>query len=229
LASFEAPIKNIVRDQLTGFFTEKPKAEWTFKDRREADDFIRSHFVFITDDPRRTFDAESEQEATVRWICDRAGDAVVRYGIHGLVIDPWNELLQRRRNNEMRDEYTGRVIRELKRTGRELGITEMVVAHPTKGAGQAATAENRMSLYDIADGAMWFNKAEIGVVVTRGTEANNVGRGTSFIDVQKVKFHEAGVIGTSVMIFDSVLRMFCTGMPPPFDAKPFNVVPLRPE
>jgi twinkle protein len=205
LATFEAGVKPIIRDQLTGFYTEKPKAAWTRQDREEADRFIREHFVFITDDPK----GENDDEATVDWLVDRAADAVIRFGIDMLIGDPWNELSHPRSRGEMRDEYTGRAIRTIKRFAKRFDVCCAIVAHPTKDAAEAA-AKGSMSLYDISDGAMWVNKAELGVIVNRHGKVNEVGRGNGTIAVRKVKFWETGSEGEAMIPWDQQTRMFLT-------------------
>jgi twinkle protein len=204
LATFEATVRPHIRDQFTGFFTRKPKRDWTATDRAYADDFIRKHVCFITDDPRP---GAEDEDATIEWLVDRAAAAVIRFGIDLLVVDPWNELSHRRRPGEMRDEYTGRAIRALKRFGRQYDCAVIVVAHPTKEGGQSGET---MTLYDISDGAMWANKAEIGIIVTRGSTPNAVGRSMSQINVRKIKFWETGELGETLLAFDVPSRQFAT-------------------
>jgi twinkle protein len=83
----------------------------------------------------------------------------------------------------------------------------IVVAHPTKEGGQSGET---MTLYDISDGAMWANKAEIGIIVTRGSTPNAVGRSMSQINVRKIKFWETGELGETLLAFDVPSRQFAT-------------------
>lgn len=206
IASFESEIRPHIRDQLTGFFTEKTKSEWTYADRVEADAFIRKHFSFITDAPGKGNDNDSQ--ATVEWLVDRAADAVIRHGTDMLVIDPWNELEHRRQPGEMRDEYTGRAIRLVKRFGREFDVFTAVVVHPTKEAGSKAMHGEKISAYDIADGAMWYNKSEQMVLVRKVGAPNEVGTSTTEVSISKIKFWTTGKEGDVLLPFNVPTRMF---------------------
>jgi hypothetical protein len=54
-----------------------------------------------------------------------------------------------------------------KRFASSYDVWTAIVAHPTKAAALSAKAGDKVSLYDISDGATWANKAELGVIVSR--------------------------------------------------------------
>jgi twinkle protein len=207
LATFEAPVRPTIRDMLTGFFTECMDSSWDADMRAQADAFIERHFKFITDSPFRSPESDDES-MTIERVLDLAEAAVQRYGSKITVIDPWNEIEQVRRRGEMRDEYAARAIRECKYFARRTDSAVILVAHPTKAAGEEALTGKGMSLYDISDGAMFANKAEVGVIVEKSREANAVGRRPSSVHIRKMKFHKAGREGTAILQFNEPLRMF---------------------
>lgn len=207
MATFEAPVRPTIRDQLTTFYTEQLEGSWTVETRQRADEFIERHFKFITDSPFRSADSEDEP-MTIEHVLELAEAAVERYGSKLTIIDPWNEVEQVRRRGEMRDEYAARAIRECKYFARRTDSAVILVAHPTKAAGEDALTGKGMTLYDISDGAMFANKAEVGIIVEKGTATNAVGRRPSNVVVRKVKFHKAGREGTAVLMFNEALRMF---------------------
>ncbi|WP_244613598.1 hypothetical protein [Nitrobacter winogradskyi] len=43
---------------------------------------------------------DDAEDPTIDWVLDCAGDAVVRFGLNVLIIDPWNELEHHRRRDE---------------------------------------------------------------------------------------------------------------------------------
>jgi len=61
------------------------------------DRWIEDRFLFIDHD----FD-DPDDDVTLEWIIERAADAVLRYGIRCLVIDPWNEIEHARRREGKR-------------------------------------------------------------------------------------------------------------------------------
>ena len=60
--------------------------------------------------------------------------------------------------------YLNRALKYIKRLARRFQITIIIVAHPTKEGGKV-TSLAEASLYDINGGAVWNNKADLGVIV----------------------------------------------------------------
>lgn len=199
IASFEMHVRPILENMLIGFLLQKPRSLWTRPECDGCRRFIDEHFVFIALAPE-----DDETEADVQWVIDRAADAVVREGISMLLLDPWNEVEHKRRPGENVADYTNRAIRLLKRFAHSYDVCTVVVAHPTKAAGLSVKAGEPMSLYDIADGATWANKAEIGVVIHRASPHDRIAN----VGIRKVKFHETGKIGDVSLMFDDELRAF---------------------
>jgi twinkle protein len=163
-----------------------------------ADRFIEDHFVFIDNDP----DDGDEDDITLEWVIERGRDAVLRYGIRVLGIDPWNELEHARRRDESLSEYIGRAIRMLKRFGRQYEVVVMVLAHPTKDVFEHGKLRVP-TLYDIDGSAHWFNKPDHGVVIWRDPVANE-----STVHIPKVRFEETGYRGSIKMKFVPASQRF---------------------
>ncbi len=142
---------------------------------------------------------------TVEWLLEKAADAVIRNGIKWLLIDPWNELDHKKMRGEMRDEYLARVIMKLKDFARQYQVEVHVVVHGTKDAARAVGKGESMSMYDSADGAMWANKADYGIVVHRGSPADVM----TEVNVRKVKHHRVGgKPGSCHLVYDPALELF---------------------
>jgi hypothetical protein len=78
------------------------------------------------------------------------------------------------------------------------------VAHPTKEGGKALSHE-QADLYDINGGAVWNNKADLGVIVW----ADDVTKPDRFVKVAKSKdFIRFGIPGTVQMRFDVARSIF---------------------
>ncbi|WP_166304240.1 AAA family ATPase [Bradyrhizobium sp. 2S1] len=164
----------------------------------DADARIENSFVFIDNDPND----EYEDDITLEWIIEKARDAVLRYGIRMLVIDPWNEVEHARRRDETMPEYIGRAIRALKRFGRQYGVAVIVLAHPTKDVWEHGRLRPP-SLYDIDGAAHWFNKCDHGVVIWREPETDQAA-----IMINKVRFEGTGEKGTIKMKLDRSSQRF---------------------
>lgn len=157
-----------------------------------ADPWIAKHFFFIDSDPV----ADDDTSFDLDWIIDRATDAVLKYGIDVLVIDPWNEVEHARGPNESLTEYVGRSIRALKRFARLRNVAVIVIAHPNKDVS-GKDGVRTPTLYDISDSAHWHNKADHGVIIERDDDD-----ATTTIHVAKSRFEEAGERGSVKMRFD---------------------------
>jgi twinkle protein len=189
VASFEMRVSPYVRDTLREHYCEAPLDRMTLEQKREADAWIEAMFCFIDQDPR-----EEEEEATVEWLIDKAGDAVVRYGVDWFLLDPWNQVEHKRERHENESDYQGRAIRALKRFARSYDCGVIVVAHPTKDV-KLPNGEIRVpTLYDISGSAHWYNAADHGVIVSGDTTTNE-----REITVEKSRYRSAGAPGSGFL------------------------------
>jgi twinkle protein len=139
-------------------------------------DILNSHIKFIL----------PETDAfTVNGIISKARAAVERWGINGLIIDPWNELEHNYKSNETK--YIGDSLTKLRRFARTTDCHVWIVAHPTKLQKGLDGRYGVATLYDISGSANWFNKADCGISLWRDTSDNSV---PVQIHVQKIRFQK---------------------------------------
>jgi twinkle protein len=162
------------------------------KDLRATDQFLNDAFVFIDADP----ETGPDEEMTLDWVIGRARDAVHRYGIKHLVIDPWNEVEHDKPRDVSMPDYIGQGIRLLKRFAKTYQVAVTVIVHPTKAVG--GDEPRTPNLYDCEGSAHWFNKPDLGVIV--GQEAERPGQ--TLIRIAKVRFDETGEKGDVFMKFN---------------------------
>lgn len=155
--------------------------------------WAHKHFSFIMADG-------VDDTPDIDWILDRAKIAVARYGIRGLVIDPYNEIEHNRPSNMTETEYVSWMLRKVKKFAQMYGVHVWFIAHPAKMYKDKDGAIPVPSLYDIAGSANWVNKADIGVVVHR-PEPENI-YGNTEIYIRKVRFKENGRIGMCNLSYD---------------------------
>jgi twinkle protein len=188
IASFEMRVSPYVRDVLREHYCETEMRNMTLAQKREADAWIEEMFVFIDQDPR-----EEQEEATVEWLLDKAGDAVVRHGVEWFLLDPWNQVEHKRRRGESEADYQGRAILALKqRFARSYDCGVIVVAHPTKDVKLPNGEIRQPTLYDISGSAHWYNAADHGVIIC----ADDTTSTTREIAVEKSRYRTAGVAGS---------------------------------
>ncbi len=129
----------------------------------EAMSFIDKHFVFL--------ESRDGAMSTMESIIERAKQAVLRLGVRGLVIDPYN-YIERVGDNE--NEGISEMLTKISLFAKSHGIHVWFVAHPTK------VRMNEDGTYPVPKGnevsgsAAWFAKADIGVTVHRGEEGTEI-------------------------------------------------------
>jgi twinkle protein len=186
IASFEMRIMPYVRDVLREHYCNKQAKDLQLADKQAADQWIEKTFCFIDQDPR-----EEQEEATIDWLLEKAGDAVVRYGVNWFLLDPWNQVEHKRQRGESEADYQGKAIAALKRFARSYDCGVIVVAHPTKDVKLPSGEIRQPTLYDISGSSHWFNAADHGVVVGGDTTTD-----VREIVVQKSRYRAAGVAGS---------------------------------
>ena len=201
IASFEMRISPYVRDVLREHYCGSEMRNMTLAQKQEADAWIESMFCFIDQEPR-----EEQEEATVEWLIDKAGDAVVRYSVDWFLLDPWNQVEHRRERHENEADYQGRSIRALKRFACSYDCGVIVVAHPTKDVKLPNGEIRQPTLYDISGSAHWYNAADHGVIVSGDTTTN-----VREIVVEKSRYRAAGMPGSGWLKLDSGRLRATTG------------------
>jgi twinkle protein len=153
--------------------------------------------MFKTISPNEDMDEENDFD--LAWLKAAIEEAATRHGCRWVVIDPWNEVEHLWGKQDTEATYLNRALRELKRLGRRFQITIIIVAHPTKEGGKASSIEDA-NLYDINGGAVWNNKADLGVIVW----ADDVKCPDRFVKVAKSKdFARYGMPGIVKMRLDA--------------------------
>ena len=207
LCSFENPPKRHI-PKLISIYTGAPFRDgWRQRmlesEVRSAMPWVSDHFKFI----------RAENEApTIDWILEKARAAVLRYGIKGLVIDPYNEIEHKRPNNQSETEYVSEMLGKVKRFAEDCDVLVNFVAHPAK---PRRDSDDPPSLYDISGSANWANKADIGIVVVRDYEVQNLvpKQFAADIHVKKVRWEELGTAGEARLNFDRATGRYWDGNP----------------
>ncbi len=154
---------------------------------RRADEWIDQMFSFVVPD--------GDSYPTFPWVMERFAASALRYGTRLFVLDPWNELEHDRPRDLSMTEYVGTALRDIKAFARKYEAHFIVVAHPAKLRKEDGKIPVP-TLYDIADSAMWANKADIGIIVHRNSDTETL------IRVAKVRYQsEIGRPGDATVRF----------------------------
>lgn len=186
----EMPVVPHLRDKMRRIIGRKALDRMSKKEIADVDAFINEHFFFIEHQA-------DEDDLTVEWLLQRAEEAVVRFGVRTLTIDPWNEVEHAKRRDETMTEYHARALRMIKRFQVRYDISTFVVAHPTKEVGHGGKVRVP-TLYDVDGSSAFFNKPDFGVVIDRPDSSID----ESMVHVAKVRFEGTGSKGSVRMRFD---------------------------
>ena len=196
VCSFENPpaehLSKFAEKYLDAPFWEGPTPRMSEISLERALDWAQGYFTFIRADG-------DKQIITLDWVLEKAGAAVMRYGVRGIVIDPWNEIEHQRPNNMTETEYIGQSLSKIKRFAAQRGVHVWVVAHPSKIYGEAGKATPIPTLYDISGSANWANKADLGIVVYRNEETTHTD-----IHIKKCRFKSIGSKGVVSLRYDKI-------------------------
>lgn len=157
--------------------------------RNKAMDFINDSFYFM---------AIEEISMTIDGILAKAAELVLRCGIKGLLLDPWNYIEHKIPKGYSETQYISEALTKIKAFTKRHSVHIFLVAHPTKVQKDKSTGQYEVpNLYSISGSSHFFNKTDNGVVVWRDYQSNEV-----FVYVQKIRFSFVGKIGYQQFKYD---------------------------
>jgi twinkle protein len=158
--------------------------------------------MFKTISPNEELDGD--KDFNLAWLDEKIEEAATRHDCKWIVVDPWNEVEHLWGRQDTEANYLNRALKHLKRLARRFQITIIIVAHPTKEGGKAKSIDEA-GLYDVNGGAVWNNKADLGVIVW----ADDIASPDRQIKVDKSKnFIRMGTPGIVRMRFDPLQSTF---------------------
>ena len=181
--SREMPI-DIMISQLCQLYKGKKFQNMTPDEVSSALDWVNEHFVIIDTD-----------DGDIDSIIESASAAVLRNGINGLVIDPFNLISV----NEVGDEATlskiKYVLGKIKNFSTEYDLHSFLVAHPRKMQKEGGKFGVPVG-YDISGSADFYNMCDVGLSLSRGEF------GESIFTTWKIRFEHFGTLGNESLSFN---------------------------
>jgi len=149
-----------------------------------AMDFVDKHFVFL--------ESKDGGMATIDSVIDRTKQAVMRLGVRGLVIDPYNYIEQ-----TGQEEHTGisYMLSKITSFAKAHGIHVWFVAHPAKMYPREDGTYAVPKGMNISGSAAWFAKADLGITVHRSEDCTEV-------HCWKSRFKWVGQQGVEMLKYD---------------------------
>ena len=165
--------------KLVGKFAGQP----FYGDDKMSEEVARNSMEILDDHIK--FIGTQENSVTIASIMEQARLLNYRYGLNGLIIDPWNTLEHKFGDGENETNYISRVLSELTAFSKITELHIWVVAHPKKMENDVNRKPVVPSPYDISGSANWFNKADNAITIHRhrSEEDDYVG-----VHVHKIRF-----------------------------------------
>ncbi|KAF8687316.1 hypothetical protein HU200_042999 [Digitaria exilis] len=148
---------------------------------------------------------EDDSLPSINWVLDLAKAAVLRHGIRGLVIDPYNELDHQRPSNQTETEYVSQMLTKVKRFAQHHSCHVWFVAHPRQLQNWNGGPPN---MYDISGSAHFINKCDNGIVIHRNRDQNAGPLDVVQVCVRKVRNKVIGQIGDAFLTYNRVTGKF---------------------
>ncbi len=169
-----------------------------------AFDFVNEHFTFVHQVDGGLSNLDS--------ILDRVRAAILRYGIRGIIIDPYS-FIDRGNKDISETEWVSVMLTRMKAFAMGHGIHVWFVAHPTKMQRGANGKVPPPGGYDISGSSHWFAKADCGVTIHRDKDEN----GVTQVHVWKCRFSWVGKQGDTRLLYDVATMRY-------YDAPPMDGV-----
>lgn len=116
----------------------------------QACSFIDAHIYYIY--PEDSHDVHS--------INEKFRHLVLKKGIDGVLVDPFNQLDHLQKPYQREDQYLSEILKDIKRFALLNNISYNIIAHPKNPSYQQDKSLPIVDTYDIAGGAMWANKCD---------------------------------------------------------------------
>ncbi|MGR3221035.1 MAG: toprim domain-containing protein, partial [Candidatus Anammoxibacter sp.] len=169
-------IAKLIQKYMGKPFSKGFNGHMTKEELLEAEYWLKEHFMFIS---------PSDNELSVDHIISKAKVAVMRFGIKGMVLDPWNEIDHSKRSNQTETEYISECLTKIRRFARTYKVHCWLVAHPAKLYKQKDGTYPIPTPYDIAGSAHFRNKADNCLCIWRDLLDESR---ASEIHIQKIRF-----------------------------------------
>jgi twinkle protein len=166
----------------------------------EACEFIGQHIFFVY--PENEHDIES--------VHNKFRYLILKKGLDGVMIDPFNQLDSMQKAYQREDQYLSSILKDIKRFALLNGICYNIIAHPKSPSYREDKSLPVADMYDLAGGAMWGNKIDNILSYYRPRFHEDKNSKEVEIWVQKIKRKRTGgQLGHCNLILDWRTKRFC--------------------
>ncbi len=169
-------------DDIIEMYVGKWLKDMTEQEYIDACLFIDLHFFYVYPD----------NEHDINSIHEKFRHLVLKKGVDGVMIDPFNQLDSMQKAYQREDQYLSEILKDVKRFALLNNVVYVIVAHPKNPSHQPNQPLPVVDMYDIAGGAMWGNKSDQILSYYRPNFHINKNSPEVTIYVQKLKRKRTG-------------------------------------
>lgn len=144
--------------------------------------FVDLHFFYVYPD----------NEHDINSIHEKFRHLIMKKGVDGVMIDPFNQLDSNQKAYQREDQYLSEILKDIKRFALLNNVVYVIVAHPKNPVINKESPMPVVDMYDIAGGAMWGNKSDQIISYHRPEWHNNKNNPAVQIYIQKCKRKRTG-------------------------------------
>ncbi len=187
-------------DDLVEMYVGKWKTDMKKEEYIEACEFIGQHIFFVY--PENEHDIESVHE--------KFRHLILKKGLDGVMIDPFNQLDSMQKAYQREDQYLSSILKDIKRFALLNGICYNIIAHPKSPSYKEDRSLPVADMYDLAGGAMWGNKIDNILSYYRPRFHEDKNSKEVEIWIQKIKRKRTGgQLGHCDLVLDWKTKRFC--------------------
>lgn len=169
-------------DDLIEMYVGKWLKDMNRDEYSEAAHFIDKHIFYVY--PEDGHDVNS--------INDKFRYLVLKKGIDGCLLDPFNQLDHIQKPYQREDQYLSETLKDIKRFALLNAVSYNIVAHPVKQPKDQDKSLPPVDMYDISGGAMWANKSDNIISYYRPNHHVDKTSPQVQIHIQKIKRRRTG-------------------------------------
>lgn len=176
-------------------FRKNPLHRMNFPQFEEAIGFVDDKFSFVN---------IAQIDVTISGILEKMRELVIRKGVRGIIIDPWNYIEHKVPQGYTETQYVSEALSLIKEFAMKNDVHVFLVAHPRKLQKDPKTGQYPpATLYDISGSAHFFNKTDNGLSIHR-----DFSTGVVTVYIQKVRFSWMGKCGFCCYTYDTFTHQY---------------------
>lgn len=181
----------------TPFFGEHNRSKEALNNKAyiQSKEFVRNN-IFLYRPTSEHYTAEDFFDA----LMESLKQVVKAYGIKQIVLDPWNQIVENRRENQSEANYLCEKLAAINRFAQEMNVHVIIVTHPRVMPREEQGEYKVPTPYDLSGGAHWYNQTAACICIYRHEIPQNddLDRITHVV-VQKIKDRSLGSLGRAFL------------------------------